>query len=302
MSAIPTDLPVRSQSGKAALDVFYADFNDVNFYVEDEEQENLYCEILRKLFKGIRITRIFPLGGKTAVFEHAASEANQGITAYKAYIVDRDFDQLLEKEFQHPSVFYLDRFCIENHLLESEAVVEMVIENHPKRKRADIEDKLSLGEQIPNLYRCLRPLFVLFFCCQLLDLGVSNTSLPPEAFCEPKRLWELKDDAISGYGTKLQDTAGSRGVCAVLFKSQCDSAISLAKIASDHKLVSGKFVAAMLFHYIKSKYSLGSMTFESFAYRLAKNCTLRSMRPFARRVRSGIRCHRAASSALVREK
>jgi len=57
-------------------------------------------------------------------------------------------------------------------------------------------------------------------------------------------------------------------------------------MASDYELVSGKFVAAMLFHYIKSEYNLGSMTFESFVYRLAKNCTLRSMREFAERVRA----------------
>jgi hypothetical protein len=294
MSAIPADLPARSSRGKAALDIFYADFNDVNFYVEDEEQENLYLEILRKIFGNIRITRIFPLGGKSAVFEHATSEANKGITSFKAYIVDRDFDQLLGKDLKHPNLFYLDRFCIENYLLEPAAVVELVIENHPKRKRAEVRNNLSPATQVPSLYSSLRSLFRLFFCSQSLDLGVRNSSLPPETFCKPKRLWELKGAAVSDYRADLQEAARAKDVCAALFDSQCDLAISQTEGATDHQLISGKFVAAMLFHYIKSKYSLGSMTFESFAYRLAKNCTLRSMRPFALRVRSGLSSHQAA--------
>ncbi|HEY4931080.1 MAG TPA: DUF4435 domain-containing protein [Terriglobales bacterium] len=294
MSGPPSDLPARSQSGMAALDIFYSEFNEVNFYVEDEEQENLYFEIFRKLFKRIRIARIFPLGGKSAVFQHATSEANQGIRGFKVYIVDRDFDHLLGKRFEHPNVFYLDRFCIENHLLEPAAIVELVIENHPKRRRTDVETELSLNAQILSLYNSLRSLFMLFFCAQFLNLGVRNCSSPPESFCEPKRLWELKGSAIISYRGKLKVVAGANGLVHDLFDSQCDLAFSRARTASDNELVSGKFVAAMLFHYVKSKYSLGSMTFESFVYRLAKNCTLRSMRGFAVRVRAGVRSHRAA--------
>lgn len=294
MSAHPSDLPARSQSGMAALDIFYADFNDVNFYVEDEDQENLYYEILRKLLKTTRITRIFPLGGKSAVLHHATSEANQGIRCFRVYIVDRDFDHLLGKQLEHPNVFYLDRFCVENHLLEPAAIVELAIENHPKKRRADVELKLSLDSQIPSLYNCLRPLFMLFLCSQSLNLDVKNCSSPPEAFCEPKRLWELKDAAIISYTEELRAAAGANGLGPDQFDAQCDLVFARASTASNQELVSGKFVAAMLFHYIKSKYSLGSMTFESFVYRLAKNCTLLSMRAFAVRVHAGARSHRVA--------
>lgn len=293
-----SDIPMRSQSGMAALDIFYADFNDVNFYVEDQDQENLYYEIFRKLFKNVRITRIFPLGGKSAIFQHATSEANRGIKCFRSYIVDRDFDHLLGKQFEHPNVFYLDRFCIENHLLEPAAIVEMVIENHPKRKRTDVKIKLSPDSKIRNLYRSLRPLFELFFCAQFLNLTVKNCSSPPEVFCEPRRLWKLNDAAISKYRETLEETAEANGLDSHMFDSQFDLAIACASTASNYELVSGKFAAAMLFHYIKSEYSLGSMTFESFVYRLAKSCTLRSMQAFASRVRAGLRSHLECSSSL----
>src|SRR5690242_16106460 len=102
MSVHASDLPARSQSGMAALDIFYADFNDVNFYVEDEEQENLYFAVLGKLFRSLRIARIFPLGGKPAVLQHATASANEQVDVFRAYIVDRDFDHLVGKEFEHP--------------------------------------------------------------------------------------------------------------------------------------------------------------------------------------------------------
>jgi hypothetical protein len=292
----PAELPVRSQSGMAALDIFYTDFNDVNFYVEDEHQENLYLEILRKLFKRTRITRIFPLGGKSAVLRHALSPDNQNTPCFRAYIVDRDFDHLLGQSLRHPNVFYLDVFCIENHLLEPNAVIELIVENHPKKRREDVETKLSLDVTIPSFYDHLRPLFSLFFCAQYLNLGVKNCSAPPEPFCKPRRLWELDSSAVDGYRQELKSAANGSGVDENKFDSQCTAAISRTAGVPNSRLVSGKFLAAMIFHYVKSSYSLGSMTFESFVYRMAKNCTLRSMRPLARRIRKGIRSHRTEVS------
>lgn len=296
MSAPALDLPARSPAGRAALDVFYSDFNDVNFYVEDDEQENLYEAIFRKLFSRLKIARIFPLGGKPAVLQHATSSSNGAIRNFRAYIIDRDFDYLLGKQSTHPNVFYIDRFCIESHLLEISAVVELVIENHPRRKRPEVETTLALGIQIPSIYRCLRPLFVLFFCAQRLDLGVKNCSLPPEAFCKPKRLWELNDATIVRYEADLKKAAQAVLLDPPLVNPRSDCRLSRVARASDHSLVSGKFVAAMLFHYVKSNYGLGSMTFDSFVYRLAKNCRFYSMRRFATRVRAAVRAYASDSS------
>jgi hypothetical protein len=301
VNEVASDLPARSPNGAAALDIFYADFNDVNFYVEDEQQENLYQEIFRKLFHRIRITRIFPLGGKAAVRQHATSSSNGGIKRFRAYVLDRDFDYFLGKQLKHPNVFYLDRFCIENHVLEPSAVVELVIENHPKKKRAEVKAALSLDAQLPTLYRSARPLFTLFFCAQRLDLGVKNCSSPPEVFCKPGRLWELDDAAIIRYEAELKAAARAKVLDPPLVEPKSDTRLSRAARAPDYELVSGKFIAATLFHYVKSRYSLGSMTFESFVYRLTKNCDLRSMRPFGARVRAGAQAHASNSTVASRK-
>ena len=105
----PSDFPSRSEDGKAALDIFYSDFNDINFYVEDKGQENLYEEIFRKLFPQFRIARVFPLGGKAAVLRHATTADNERIAAFRAYILDRDFDYLLGRECSHAAIVLMMR-------------------------------------------------------------------------------------------------------------------------------------------------------------------------------------------------
>jgi hypothetical protein len=285
----------------AALDIFYSDFNDVNFYVEDADQENLYEVILRKLFSHLKVARIFPLGGKAAVLEHARSDSNIHVKNFRAYIVDRDFDYLLGKQCADPRVFYIDRFCIESHLLEVPALVEIVVENHPKKRRAEVEAALSLDSQISSIYVSLRRLFKLFLCSQGLDLGIRNCSCPPEAFCKPRRLWELNEAAVVRYVAELKEAARAKLIDPPLEDFESDPRALPVGRASKYELVSGKFVVAMVFHYVKSQYSLGSMTFESFVYRLAKNSDLFSMRPFAGRVGSAIRNHRVNRATAVGE-
>ncbi|MFP5237338.1 MAG: DUF4435 domain-containing protein [Acidobacteriota bacterium] len=294
MSDDPLDFPTRSQPGKSALDVFYVDFNSVNFYVEDEDQENLYFEILGKLFGSAKFNRIFPLGGKPAVLEHARSDENQCIDAVRVYILDRDFDFFLGKNCEHPNVFYLDRFCIESHLLEPQAIIELVVESEPKLKRQEIEKALNLEAELTRAYRDARPLSTLFLCAQLLELGIRNTSSAPEAFCAPKRLWEIDEAAIERYEKKMREAATT--VAQSTLGHCFERAGELAASADDFCLVSGKFVAAMLFHYVKNNYKLGSITFESFIYRVAKSCTLSSMQQFAQRINAAVQGHSAAAS------
>lgn len=284
MSAVDSDFPTRSADGLAALDVFYQDFNDINFYVEDADQENLYEMILRKLFPEASISRIFPLGGKAAVLSHALSVANDKIETFRAYLVDKDFDDLLATKLDHPNVFYLDRFCIENFLTEERAALEIVIENHPRKRRDELSAQLKLDELIESCYTSLRPLFTLFFGAQYLSVPVKNCSLSPETFCDPKRLWELKPEAIDKYRRELSSASQVAGIEPLIIEPLADIRLRPAVEAPTHSLVSGKYVATLLFHFIKSKYSLGSMTFDSFIYRLAKNCALASLNGLGQRI------------------
>ncbi|MBO1361504.1 DUF4435 domain-containing protein [Acetobacter sacchari] len=129
--------PQRSAGGLAAADIFYRNYNNFNFYVEDQDKENLYYEILRKIFPSLRFDKIFPLGGKSNIIVHARDSANASLPN-RVYIVDKDFDDLLHKKETISNVFYLNKFCIENFLIQESALIEVIVESCPTEKRDDI--------------------------------------------------------------------------------------------------------------------------------------------------------------------
>lgn len=283
---VDTDLPQRSPDGLAALDIFYNDFNDVHFFVEDEDQENLYEVVFRRLFPELRLARVFPLGGKQAVLSRCRQDFQRASGPPSVYIVDKDFDDLLGSLQTHPSLFYLDRYCIENYFPEPDAIVEVVIESLPKLKRSDVSAALSLPEKISEIAESMRPLFQLFFGVQHYDLGLKNCALAPEVFCQKSRRWMIDKQTVTRYSQQVSQAALTTPHAAALVAPFTDTAIAKLQALDCHSVVSGKHICALLFHYIKSKYNLGTITFESFLFRLAKNASLSPLSSLADAIRT----------------
>ncbi len=272
MSSEEFSFPRRSEGGLAAADVFYRGYNEFYFYVEDEDQENLYFEILRKLFPDVELEKIFPLGGKSNVLAHSMEESNQ-IIEKRVYLLDKDFDDLLGVKQDIKGVFYLGDFCIENYFLEEEALIEIVHESHPKKQLEEIRSNLSLSEVIPSIGSNLRPLFALFFLAQKSNLGIENSSQKPEVFCQKRCLWEVCPELLAKYSSRVSALLVEVGDEQPSVPLQSDPRLVDFEAALDGEIVSGKFWLAMLFHYLKSKYNLGSITFDSFVFRTAKKCS-----------------------------
>jgi hypothetical protein len=278
--------PVRSIEGRAALDIFYIDFNDVNFYVEDEDQENLYFEIFKKYFPEVRFSKIFPLGGKKAVLAHAADQNNKKVSPKSIYLVDKDFDDILEEIVSDDRVFYLEKYCIENYIFDSDAAVSVVVETHPKKKFFEVNEDLRIEDFRINAMQSLAPLFLQFYCVQELGLGIVNCDSKPEEFSLQSFTWILDEGKVNSYEDKV------RRVCEKLRKA--DELAELIEEMSPlflnpakfDQVVSGKFSLAMMFHYIKSKYKMGSISFDSFVYRLAKNNDIKSISPVMYKIKN----------------
>lgn len=278
-------LPRRSRDALAALDIFYDEFNDVHFFVEDEEQENLYEVILRRMFPELKVARIFPLGGKQAVLGHVPEVAGEGTTPRCVYLVDKDFDDLLGKKVQKPMLFYLDRYCIENYFVESDAILEIVVESAPKLRRADVAAELDLPSRITEFLESLRPLFQLFYCVQRFELGLENCSLPAERFCCVKRRWLVDPVALADYQGKVAIAASRTENAAALENPLLHPDVALLSQLDPHTVVSGKHLCTLVFHYLKSKYNLGSLTFDSFRFRVSKNASMQALQGLASEIR-----------------
>ena len=118
----------------------------------------------------------------------------------------------------------------------------------------------------------------------MFDLGIKNCKIAPETFCFANKRWEIDGAALKKYFDLVIHAAKEKCVYPVLTDPASDARLSKANSAEQHGLISGKYVATMMFHYIKFKYSLGSITFDSFIFRLAKNNQLSSLEPLRDRI------------------
>ena len=280
VSDLPVGLPIRSEDGQAALDIFYFEFNEVNFYVEDDEQENLYDMLFSRIFPHLNIYRIFPLGGKLSVLAHAKDPENSIPEKKSVYVVDGDFDEIFQKQPAPNNVFYLDRYCIENFLADEDGIVDIVIETHPRKKRSEVVDRLMIADLIDHCIKSLTPLFRLFFCVQKLGLGIKNCDAKPEEYSENDKLWSIDPDKLKAYQEKVAEKLEEKGKAEEFSELYFICESELSGKTHLNRLISGKFLLTQIFHYVKSKYSLGSISFDSFVYRIAKTMSLEAFENF----------------------
>jgi len=273
-------VPSWSDDGLSSRDIFFGVFNDVDFYVEDEEQENLYLEIFGKLFSNLRIDQIFPLGGKINVISHANDEINSRNGRVLIYVVDKDFDDLLGAKVSNKNVFYLSKYCIENFLIEEDSLIEVAVEAQPKKKRAVISEELGFAQFIDEIIADLDLLFRLFFLVQKFDLGLKNCNCSPEYFSIKNKPYKLDREKIFSYKSSvLGALINERGE----FESEEDVFLFLndvfppASLGGVDSNISGKFILAMTMHYLKNKMKCGNISLDSLAFRLAKNSNLEGL-------------------------
>lgn len=295
MISIDESIPTKSPEYLAAQSIFYTQFNDVSFYVEDEDQENLYFRILKKLFPGLRIDKIFPLGGKPRCIEHAKKGTSGRVSVY---ILDKDFDDLLGLILSKPNIFYLERYCVENFLFEEEALIKFVISEKPRLKERDIKRKLGFEELMKSISSDLQELFLLFFVVQKFTLpGLANTSQNVERFCtdnDPSHVCSKKVDEYSGRVQETFEKAYPRRKFRVALRRN-KKYFNLPRGQCCPKNISGKHILSLLRHRNHYTFDLSAKpSLDSFALRLAEYCEFRSLEAIANSIatylkRRGIR-------------
>lgn len=278
-------IPTRSDAAMAARDVFFEQFNDVNFYVEDEDQENLYFELLHRQFPTLRISKIFPLRGKKNVIAHAQDPVNKNRAAKSVYILDKDFDDLLARVVAQNNIFYLEKYSIENYLLEEEAVVEVGVESRPVIQRDTMKAMLAYPRFHAGLVRGLKYLAKLFFVVQKYDLGLKNCDLAPQQFSVTGSHETLNTTAIDEYADKVLSSAKAAGIFAEEGELRAFLATAFPKTKYGDANVPGYFLLAFTFHHLKKHVAMGSVTIDSVRYRLAKNCSNMPLQGIAKRIR-----------------
>ena len=251
----------------------YKQFNDIDFYVEDEYQENFYYIILKKLFPDINFSKIFPLGGKYNVIKNAKNTIGD---KKKVYIVDKDFDDLLNKKENLENLFYLKQYSVENYLLEANPIIEIVMEERPKFQRSEIDQKFILGDfltECKNLFLEIIPCYIVI---QKYELGIPNVDLSQDRYCILNLNAEIKKTELESYKETIRLALEDKHE-KVSFMRELDYYKEYFKNGDFLNHIPGKYIIKFLGIRISQLFNFPSINFNSLAYRLSKLCTLTSL-------------------------
>lgn len=272
--------PEKTDSFYRGQDILYGQFNEINFYVEDEGQENLYYVVLRKLFPDIEFKKIFPLNGKDNVIADAIIN---GHNKKNIYLVDKDFDDIHGIVKNHPNLFYLKEYSIENYLLEENAILEFVIEEKPKLKRDKIAEQFDLNGFINESVGLFKELVSIYLVIQEYDLGIDNVRNSVDRFCAFNPNSKLREVPYNLYHQKVESALKAiDGRLSI--KAQKKKYFKHVCMKSN---IPGKYLLQFLKHRISHIFRL-QVDFESFVFRLAKNCSFNSLRYLIQPIQSFI--------------
>lgn len=269
MITIEESFPSISESYLYGQDIFWEQFNDINFYVEDTELQELYHQILRKLFPSIKIERIFPLNGKKNVIDEAIENKDN---KKKVYIVDKDFDDLHNRIEQIDNLFYLDRYCIENYLFEEISILEFVISENPKLKRKQILEVYNVNERINDILEKLLYINSLFYIVQKSSLPFENTSLHIACFLKKNQL-DLCQNKIANYKTKLLEYIETNSLEIDLENAINENVNAWKEHSIVQNNICGKQILYILLQDLKQDFGIKKLPDHySACYRFAKEC------------------------------
>jgi hypothetical protein len=187
----------RTAAGKKAKAVFYRQFNDVDIYVEDGSlgSKKLYSLVFgRALASAFRVHSVFPIGPKREVIHRC--EADQGAGGRpRVYVVDGDLALLTDKNpVNLRRLLVLKRYCIENYLVDEEAIIHVLNEEDVEQHEEAIREAFAFRYWSEQVTPFLFDLFLLYAAASEVAPQCPTVSVPVRGIvkCESGTLDENK--------------------------------------------------------------------------------------------------------------
>lgn len=249
-------------------DILYKQFNKIEFYIEDKDQEHLYFNILKTLFPKIKFEKIFPLNGKTNVINEAG--LNLGNKA-KIFIVDLDFDKILRRVVRLDNLFYLKCYSIENHLLSKKGVFEIIRNKNPKLKDPDIEGSLNYEKLIQFVSKGLKELSCAFIIIQKHNLGIEYHGMNiSRDFNFAGQNIDYRMNFIPGYLLSVELSLKNKNARFTL-KGQSKAYKKYFKpTPKSMENIPGKYILTFIKERLQTLSLVSQVSLESFTYMLSK--------------------------------
>lgn len=228
--------------------IFLSDSNDINIIVEDEYKEYEYENIFNRLFSyQIKINNIFPMKGKPGVkkaFEEygANYEGKPSI-----YLVDDDFDTIMEKEkVEHSNFIYLDRYNIESYYVDKRATLKFMA-GKMKRRQRDIVGEIDYESWENTTYRKLENLFINYVIGQVVFPEEKNVGISPYVYIDSQGY--IDDNKINEYVIQLQERIPNYEELYIFYNEKYEKLLE----GNASRLICGKYVIASLSQYLRKK-------------------------------------------------
>ncbi|QMD26102.1 DUF4435 domain-containing protein [Citrobacter freundii] len=207
------DLPVRGANANSAKSVLYEEFNDIDIYIEDtaDGYEKIFHEIMSRVFDGkYLISKIFPLGDRGQVIATCRSHNS---ARPSLYIIDGDLYCLCGErtDTNIPGLYTLPFYCIENLLINQEAIHQALNEECIHLLKEDAIDKFSYDAWMNNTCKPLLDLFIEYALSFSLNpaeptvsIKVSNYLIDNSGHVDAskinKKIYELMNKTIAVVG------------------------------------------------------------------------------------------------------
>lgn len=265
--------PEATSSFLRGQDILYQQFNDVDFYVEDTGKEYFYYHILRRLLPGVKLTKIFPLGGKKNVVLEAK---NNRRSKRKIYLVDLDFDDVLDRKQSVRNLVYLERYSIENYLFGKNAVYEQIREKTPGFSDADIASRFNYELVLRQIEDFLSQVAKAAIVIQRFQLGVTYYNpIKPDYDAFVRNGYSLPP-RVSAFLTTVEKALKQKdGRYSIEAKIRQESRRVHGRRGRDY--IPGKWILALMQSILRGKGLVVQKDLTSFSYSLAKDIDLNAL-------------------------
>lgn len=147
-----------------ALPRLFAYRNDIDIYTEDKiADKEFYRVLFKRLFNaGVSVNDVTPLGCKANVLSAYDTQDKKSMRK-RLYIVDGDLDLIIGTNRKaEENLVILDSYCIENYLIEEDAIIELIYYSNGSESKDAIRAKLNFTKWLSYNHNCLIDLFLHF--------------------------------------------------------------------------------------------------------------------------------------------
>jgi len=192
---------------------FYRYYNEIDVFVEDEDDEAFYEKLLDKITgNSVRIKRVFGVGGKVKLFQKVNEYVPKPAKRKAFFIADGDFDRILNRSFPATSnLCVLEEYCIENFLFEELAICNVIQEEKPTKEMREIKSVIKLNGWLEESVNQLTPVFATFILIQKYNMGIPNVDVGLGTFLSNSGIPRLKKKKVESYIASVQASYHARG-------------------------------------------------------------------------------------------